>query len=95
MKIRESRARGPEGYRDYLVYTVTYGKGDVVERFYPGTQWHHKRGYFRASDSMFTNDVVLTCTKPISWKFTRTVCKTCFSQICDGHINRGFCDRYR
>ena len=95
MKLKTSRARGPEGFRDYQVFTVSYAKGDVVERFYPGTQYQHKKGYFRARDSIFgTGDVVLTCTKPISWSFTRVRCPVCYDRMCSGHIKRGFCSRY-
>ena len=94
MKLRSRRARGPEGYRDYQVFTVTYAKGDVVERFHTGTQYWHKKGYFRASDSMFTNDVVLTCIKPISWSFTNVACPRCYDSMCSDHIMSGFCKKY-
>lgn len=96
MRIKESRVRGPEGFRNYSVYTVTYARGDVVERFYPGTQYHHKRGYFRARDSIFgTGDVVLTCTKPVSWSFTRVRCPVCYDRMCPGHMTRGYCKKYK
>lgn len=95
MKLRQRRARGPEGYRDYLVNTVTYAKGDVVERFHTGTQYFHKKGYFSAKDSMFTNDVVLTCIKPISWSWTSIDCPRCYDRMCPGHIERGYCSKYR
>lgn len=96
MRISHRRATGPEGYRDYLVFTIDYAKGEVVERFYPGTQYHHKRGYFKARDSIFgTGDVVLTCVKPVSWSFTRVRCPVCYDRMCPGHIKRGFCVKYR
>ena len=96
MKLKSARVRGPEGYRNYEKFEITYAKGDVVERFHPGTQYHHKKGYFRARDSIFgTGDVVLTCIKPISWKFTIVECPTCYDRMCSGHIERGYCSKYR
>ena len=96
MKLKSARVRGPEGYRNYEKFEITYAKGDVVERFHPGTQYHHKKGYFKARDSIFgTGDVVLTCIKPISWKFTIVECPTCYDRMCSGHIERGYCSKYR
>lgn len=95
MKLKSSRVRGPEGYRNYEKFEITYDRGDVVERFHPGTQYFHKKGYFRAKDSIFgTGDVVLTCIKPISWKFTIVNCPVCFDRLCSGHIERGYCGKY-
>ena len=96
LKLKEVRARGPEGYRNYSVFEITYAKGDVVERFHPGTQYQHKKGYFRAKESIFgTGDILLTCIKPISWKFTIEPCPECFDRMCAHHIENGYCRKYR
>ena len=96
MKLKSSRVRGPEGFRNYEKFEITYASGDTVERFHPGTQYHHKKGYFKARDCMFgTGHVVLTCVKPVSWEFTIVQCPNCFDRMCSGHIKRGYCNKQR
>lgn len=92
MKLQQRRARGPEGYRDYLVKTVTYAKNDVVETYHPGTQYHVKRGYFTLRDSLFEpGQTMLICKKPVSWSWTTIQCPGCFDRMCPGYIKHGYC----
>lgn len=91
----ERRAKGPEGYRDYLVKRITYARGDIVERYVPGTVYQLKKGNFRVRDSPLTGEPRLIATRSFSWEWTAMPCPTCFDRMCDSYINLGWCRKWK
>ena len=90
----ERRAKGPEGYRDYLVKRITYAKGEIVTRYYPGTVYQWKKGNFQCRDSLLTGEARLHATRTVSWEWTVEPCPTCFDRMCEPYIKLGWCRKW-
>jgi len=88
------RAKGPEGYRDYLVKRITYAKGEIVTKYVTGTVYHWKKGNFVCRDSPLTGEARLIATKPFSWEWTVEPCPTCFDNMCEPYIKLGWCRKW-
>lgn len=95
MKLIESRQKTRNGYTDTLVYCISYKKGDTVTAFYPGTVYHLRQRHFRVEQSQITGEEFLVAKKDLSWTFTYETCPTCFSQMCESFITKGFHSWYR
>lgn len=94
-KITERRAKGPEGYRDYLVKRITYAKGEIVTRYVTGTVYHWKKGNFVCRDSPLTGEPKLIATSDISWEWTVEPCPTCYDRMCGPYIKLGWCRKWK
>ena len=90
----ERRAKGPEGYRDYLIKRITYAKGEIVTKYVTGTVYHWKKGDFVCRDSPLTGEARLIATKSFSWEWTVDPCPTCFDNMCEPYIKLGWCRKW-
>jgi hypothetical protein len=88
------RAKGPEGYRDYLVKRITYAKGEIVTKYVTGTVYHWKKGNFVCRDSPLTGEARLIATKSFGWEWTVDPCPTCFDNMCEPYIKLGWCRKW-
>ena len=93
-EYKERRAKGPEGYRDYLVKRITYAKGEIVTKYVTGTVYHWKKGNFVCRDSPLTGEARLIATKSFSWEWTVEPCPTCFDNMCEPYIKLGWCRKW-
>jgi len=93
-KLSSRRAKGPEGYRDYLINRITYAKGEVVTKYVVGTVYQWKKGNFVCRDSPITGEARLIATRDLSWEWTEQACPHCFDKMCEPYIKLGWCRKW-